>query len=177
MLTELPVPCPSCGRAEHRYCPGAGEGAVTAAQGSPMSLGVLQSWDRTSGHQIPFAPGIRLQDSLLGDAFCSPSLFRHRTKLCCGIKFYWYTQKLSSASSGPGTCGGTGSGAGGNIPPSPGCSPARCDIRLKPDLKRHPSGLAACRQRGPQVNKPQWANVPRVQHLWGGPPCPQPWCW
>lgn len=35
---------------------------------------------------------------------------------------------------------------------SPGCSPARCDMCLKPDLKKHPSGLAVCRQRGPQLS-------------------------
>lgn len=39
-----------------------------------MSLGMLQSWDRALGHQIPLAMGIFLQDSLLWDSFHSPSL-------------------------------------------------------------------------------------------------------
>lgn len=44
--------------------------------------------------------------------------------------------------------------------PSPGCSPAQSDICLKPGFQRHLSGLAACRQQHPQLNKPQWANAP-----------------
>lgn len=40
-----------------------------------MSLGMSQSWERVLGHQIPLALGICLQDNLLGNSFCSASLF------------------------------------------------------------------------------------------------------
>lgn len=68
------VACHSWGRAEHHHCPGACEAVVTTAQGSPMSLEMLRSWERVLGHQIPLALGICLQDDLPGNSG-STSLF------------------------------------------------------------------------------------------------------
>lgn len=64
---------------------------------------------------------------------------------------------------------------------SSGCSPARCDMCLKPDLKKTSIRTGSVQAAGPtavRVNKKLRASIPKGTEFWGGPPCPQPswWC-
>lgn len=132
-----------------------------------MSLEMLWSWDRVLVPQIPLVRGVCRVNGPVGDTFLSPSL------LVLNQSLMWEDVLLVPVKAlVPEPV--VALGLQGH--PSPGCSPVRCDTYLKPDLRSHPSVRAA----GPgaaRATKPQWANIPGVQRLWGWSPCPQPSCW